>query len=214
MASGKHMGKIIIKVNDEKSLRKPHLGLPRFYCREDRSYIILGGLGGFGMELADWMIIRGAKNLVFTSRNGVKNGYQKSRLALWKSYGTKITIIEGKDASDRRDCKFILDTATKIAPVDGIFNLAVQLKDGLWENQSPETFEMSFKAKAWGTKTLDELSRMACPLLRYFVVFSSVSCGRGNAGQTNYGMSNSVSYPAKVFLFFLCVIMACHNHSF
>lgn len=25
-----------------------------------------------------------------------------------------------------------------------------------------------------------------------FVVFSSVSCGRGNGGQTNYGMSNSV----------------------
>lgn len=30
------------------------------------------------------------------------------------------------------------------------------------------------------------------PQLRYFVVFSSVSCGRGNAGQTNYGMANSV----------------------
>lgn len=30
------------------------------------------------------------------------------------------------------------------------------------------------------------------PFLRYFVVFSSVSCGRGNAGQTNYGMANSV----------------------
>lgn len=27
---------------------------------------------------------------------------------------------------------------------------------------------------------------------RDFVVFSSVSCGRGNAGQTNYGMANSV----------------------
>lgn len=27
---------------------------------------------------------------------------------------------------------------------------------------------------------------------RDFVAFSSVSCGRGNAGQTNYGMSNSV----------------------
>lgn len=27
---------------------------------------------------------------------------------------------------------------------------------------------------------------------RDFVVFSSVSCGRGNAGQSNYGMSNSV----------------------
>ena len=31
-----------------------------------------------------------------------------------------------------------------------------------------------------------------CPQLRHFVVFSSVSCGRGNAGQTNYGMTNSV----------------------
>jgi fatty acid synthase len=27
---------------------------------------------------------------------------------------------------------------------------------------------------------------------RYFVIFSSVSCGRGNAGQTNYGMANSI----------------------
>jgi fatty acid synthase len=27
---------------------------------------------------------------------------------------------------------------------------------------------------------------------RYFVIFSSVSYGRGNAGQTNYGMANSI----------------------
>ena len=31
-----------------------------------------------------------------------------------------------------------------------------------------------------------------CPDLEYFVVFSSASCGRGNAAQTNYGMFNSV----------------------
>ncbi|XP_024886882.1 fatty acid synthase-like [Temnothorax curvispinosus] len=42
------------------------------------------------------------------------------------------------------------------------------------------------------TKKMDELSRTICPQLRHFVVFSSVSCGRGNAGQTNYGMANSV----------------------
>lgn len=27
---------------------------------------------------------------------------------------------------------------------------------------------------------------------REFIVFSSVSCGKGNAGQTNYGMANSI----------------------
>lgn len=29
-------------------------------------------------------------------------------------------------------------------------------------------------------------------IFRYFVIFSSVSCGRGNPGQTNYGMANSI----------------------
>lgn len=38
----------------------------------------------------------------------------------------------------------------------------------------------------------DEFSRKLAPHLKHFVVFSSVSCGRGNAGQTNYGFANSV----------------------
>lgn len=46
--------------------------------------------------------------------------------------------------------------------------------------------------KAFATKFLDEISRISCPELQYFVVFSSVSCGRGNAGQSNYGMANSI----------------------
>ncbi|RZC42203.1 KR, adh short, Thioesterase and/or PP-binding domain containing protein [Asbolus verrucosus] len=33
---------------------------------------------------------------------------------------------------------------------------------------------------------------MTHPCFRYFVVFSSLSCGRGNPGQTNYGMANSI----------------------
>lgn len=35
------------------------------------------------------------------------------------------------------------------------------------------------------------VTREACPELDYFVAFSSVSCGRGNAGQSNYGFANS-----------------------
>lgn len=104
----------------------------------------------------------------------------------------KITIISGKDASKPSNCEEILAIAAKQGPVDAIYNLAVVLKDGLWENQTPEAFEESFKAKAWSTRNLDKLSRKMCPKLRHFVVFSSVSCGRGNAGQTSYGMSNSV----------------------
>lgn len=42
------------------------------------------------------------------------------------------------------------------------------------------------------TRYLDELTRAKRIDLDYFVVFSSVSCGFGNAGQTNYGMANAI----------------------
>ena len=179
-------------MHDENEPFAPILALPRYHARCNCSYLILGGLGGFGLELADWLVLRGARNLVFTSRKGIKNGYQQMRINLWKSYGVRVLIISEKDASKREDCEFILKNAEKLGAIDGIFNLAVVLRDSLWENQSVDTFEESFRSKAWSTNNLDELSRKMCPSLRHFVVFSSVSCGRGNAGQTNYGMSNSV----------------------
>jgi len=65
------------------------------------------------------------------------------------------------------------------------------LKDFL-KNQTAETFAEPFLSKARATQTLDKLSRKICLNLRHFIVFSSVFCGRGNAGQTNYGMANSI----------------------
>lgn len=66
------------------------------------------------------------------------------------------------------------------------------MKDAFFENQTEEDFIASAGPKSIATVLLDKYSRTMCPELKHFVIFSSVSCGRGNAGQTNYGMSNSV----------------------
>jgi fatty acid synthase len=66
------------------------------------------------------------------------------------------------------------------------------LHDAVLENQTEATFVTTAGPKAIATRQLDKLSRQMCPHLRHFVVFSSVACGRGNAGQSNYGMSNSI----------------------
>ncbi|XP_071581800.1 fatty acid synthase-like [Temnothorax nylanderi] len=193
MASGKHIGKIIIRVHkEEEPLDAPLLAHPRYHCLDHKCYVILGGLGGFGLELADWLTLRGAKNLVLTSRTGIRTGYQQSRVKLWRSYGVDVQIVTVDDNLKHEDCESLLKFAEERAPVDAIFNLAVVLKDCIFQNQLPQTFEDSFKSKAWMTKKMDELSRKICLQLQHFVVFSSVSCGRGNAGQTNYGMANSV----------------------
>lgn len=86
MAGGKHIGKVVFNVREEESeinakpKPKPMRGLGRYLCHDDESYIITGGLGGFGLELADWLILRGARKLVLTSRTGVKTGYQALRI--------------------------------------------------------------------------------------------------------------------------------------
>ncbi|KYN01673.1 PREDICTED: fatty acid synthase-like [Cyphomyrmex costatus] len=193
MASGKHTGKIIINIREEgEPLDKHILAYPRYYCLKDRSYIILGGLGGIGLELTDWLILRGARNVVLISRNGIKNGYQRMKIRIWKSYGVNVLIIKNINVADLKGCGYLLRTAEKEAPVDAIFNLGVVLKDGILKNQTAETFAESFQSKARATQMLDKLSRKICHNLRHFVVFSSVSCGKGNVGQTNYGMANSI----------------------
>lgn len=52
----------------------------RYICEDDQTYIVTGGLGGFGLELADWLILRGARKVVLTSRTGIKTGYQALRI--------------------------------------------------------------------------------------------------------------------------------------
>lgn len=101
-------------------------------------------------------------------------------------------MINTDDITTRSGCDKLFKQALKLGPIGGIFNLAVQLRDSILENQTTDKFVECMAPKAIATKYLDELARKMAPQLRYFVIFSSVSCGRGNAGQSNYGMANSV----------------------
>lgn len=101
--------------------------------------------------------------------------------------------ISKADITTREGCEELIKSASELGPIGGIFNLAANLQDGLFQNQSAANFEKSFKPKALSTKHLDDISRSMCSKLDFFVVFSSVSCGRGNGGQSNYGLSNSVT---------------------
>lgn len=82
LSTGKHVGKVVIKMrhdeNDEFSV--PLAALPRIYCEPSLVYVIPGGLGGFGLELADWLVIRGARKLVLSSSSGIRKMYQSYRI--------------------------------------------------------------------------------------------------------------------------------------
>ncbi|XP_070505887.1 fatty acid synthase-like [Chironomus tepperi] len=193
MANGKHIGKVLLKIrqseHDESSL--PLSVSNRFYCDANESVIIVGGLGGFGIELSGWLISRECTKLVLNSSHGVRNSHQALKLKLWKSYGVNL-IVSTSDITTQGGCYELFQQALSLGPLCAIFNLAGVLRDGIFENLTEKMFHEAMAPKALGTKYLDKVSRVVCPTLKQFVVFSSVACGRGNAGQSNYGMANSV----------------------
>lgn len=82
LASGKHIGKVILKIREtaEAQLTLPVRVRPRVYFDPELVYIIPGGLGGFGLELVDWMMTRGCKKFVLSSSKGLSKPYQSYRI--------------------------------------------------------------------------------------------------------------------------------------
>lgn len=102
-------------------------------------------------------------------------------------------VITTADITTREGCEEIIRAAVKLGPVGGIFNLAGVIKDSLFKNMNEHSFADVVNPKALSTVHFDDVSRRLCPQLDHFVVFSSISCGYGNAGQSNYGFANSIT---------------------
>lgn len=210
LGTGQHVGKVLIRVvpNSEASKDQPAGGdavvgasvaamptpaiavRPRAYFDADKVYVVPGGLGGFGLELTDWMIMRGARRVLLSSSRGISTKYQVYRMRIWQNYGCNIHVSTA-DIRTARGCRELLTQAGHLGVVDGIFNLAVCLRDALLVNQTAQTFGACMAPKADATRHLDAAARQMGLRLSYFVCFSSVSGGRGNAGQSNYGMANA-----------------------
>lgn len=142
------------------------------------------------------MVSRHHINSIALSKFVVRGGASLKNLflfhySLWKSYGTEV-LISVADITTGKGCAKLINEAKKIGPVGGIFNCAVLLRDAILENQTAASFKAALSVKAVATKHLDQISRKLCPEIEHFVVLSSITCGYGNAGQSNYGMANSV----------------------
>lgn len=62
----------VSQVEEESTEPAPRMKIvEKFIARDDRTYLITGGLGGFGLALAVWLVGRGAKKLVLSSKRCV-----------------------------------------------------------------------------------------------------------------------------------------------
>lgn len=98
--------------------------MPVTYFYSHKVYIVIGGLGGFGIELTNWLLCKGARNLILTTRYGARTPYHHLCLKRWKDDGYNV-IVSTKNVSIKAEALELLKEVSEIGPVGGIFNSAV-----------------------------------------------------------------------------------------
>src|SRR3954452_7311776 len=174
MAQGRHVGKIVLL---------PHRA-GAMSVRDDATYLITGGLGSIGLRAAEWLVDRGARHLVLTSRTATANETVE-RLAA----RADVRVVRA-DVSQRDDVAILMqEIDSTMPPLRGVLHTAGVLDGGALVQQTMERFARVMAPKVDGSWNLHEATRKRD--LDFFVLFSSMASMLGSAGQGNYAAANA-----------------------
>lgn len=90
----------------------------------DKSYFLVGCLGGIGRSLTKWMLARGARKFVFLGRSGAKRTPAKQLVDDLEKAGAEVTVICG-DVTIYSDVERALGQIN--TPIGGIVQAAMGL---------------------------------------------------------------------------------------
>jgi NADPH:quinone reductase-like Zn-dependent oxidoreductase/surfactin synthase thioesterase subunit/NADP-dependent 3-hydroxy acid dehydrogenase YdfG len=185
MSRAAYRGKIVLDMR-----HGPVRALPprQVTFRPDRCYLISGGASGFGLEVARWMVGRGARHLVLLSRSGCKSDADRLAVEAMMEQGVKVLLAQ-KDVADRAAVGRLIERLrSEMPPLAGVIHGAAVLDDASIPSMDLARFGRVFLPKAQGAWNLHEATADAG--LDFFVMLSSISSVLGLYGQLNYACAN------------------------
>jgi len=160
---------------------------PRLHS--DATYLITGGLGALGLEVAAWMVARGARRLILCGRHGARTQAATALIEDLRAKGSRVTVVQA-DISDPGSAAALFETIKASCPsLRGIIHAAGLLDDGVLRLQSWDRFDRVLAPKVAGAWNLHCLTSET--ELDFFVCFSSAASLWGAAGQANYAAANA-----------------------
>lgn len=189
MASGKHIGKVVVCFPESFVPRHAEPLPAPFEIKGDGTYLITGALGGYGRVLANWLVKSGARHLVLSSRSGASTPEAQAFVKGLQDRGIDVQVMKA-DAGSPADIKRLIgDIQATNQPLRGLFHLAMVIDDAPLAVLNRERMHTVMNPKAYGAWLLHEATKDL--KLDCFVMFSSVSSIFGNPAQGNYGAANT-----------------------
>src|SRR5579871_605579 len=150
-------------------------------------YLITGGTGGIGMEIAEHLARTQQARLVLVSRTGKPR--QPDAIARLLEFGAEVEIATA-DVTDLTAIRAVVARAReKFGRIDGVIHAAGVLDDGLIQLKHKDAADRVLAPKITGTLVLEQALADAPP--EFMILFSSVSCYTAPVGQVDYVAANA-----------------------
>jgi phthiocerol/phenolphthiocerol synthesis type-I polyketide synthase C len=186
MQQSGHIGKLVIRPPTPGEIKVQSRAA--FVAASDKVHLITGGLGGFGLETARFLVDHGARHIVLTGRSGAASPEARTLVAELESRGVRVHV-EALDVTDKAAMQRLFARfGNDLAPLGGVMHAAMVLEDAAIANLEPAQFARVLNPKVAGAELLDHMTG-TLPL-DYFVLFSSATTMIGNPGQGAYVAAN------------------------
>jgi NAD(P)-dependent dehydrogenase (short-subunit alcohol dehydrogenase family)/acyl carrier protein len=152
------------------------------------TYLITGGLGGFGQQTARWLVENGVSAVVLTGRRGADTDDKRTFIAELEKTGAMVKAV-ACDAADPMQVRQLLAMiASEMPPLKGVIHSAAAIIDQPITEINLDDLSTVMRKKATGAWVLHEETR-GLPL-DHFILYSSAANLVGNSRQSIYSAAN------------------------
>lgn len=131
MQSGEFTGPLVVMPRPDEMVTVIPRDTSQALLRPDSSYLLVGGLGGLGRAIATWMVLHGARNLIFASRSGLTKQSARDMVDGLKGKGVKVAVFKC-DVSKVEELHTLLAQSVEIMPsIRGVIQAAMVIKVSL-----------------------------------------------------------------------------------
>ncbi len=155
--------------------------------RERGTYLITGGLGGVGLEIAGLLARTVQARLVVTSRSGVVR--DPARLREMEAAGAEVLALAADVTSPASMAAALAAARERFGALHGVIHAAAVPGSGVMQLTSAEAAAAVLAPKVRGALVLEQL--LAGEPLDFFVLCSSLSSLLGGPGQADYAAANA-----------------------
>jgi acyl transferase domain-containing protein/surfactin synthase thioesterase subunit/NAD(P)-dependent dehydrogenase (short-subunit alcohol dehydrogenase family)/acyl carrier protein len=163
-----------------------------FGVSPNETYLVTGGLKGFGLAVVEWLVDRGATSMVVLGRSAPSKEVKLTLDRLRKKSEVTIKVLQVDVTEEKQVDAAFTEIQQRMPPLAGIFHCAAVYADDWLSKLNEYEFLRVLSPKAFGAILLHQQTVKRNIQLKYFVLFSSAVSLFGNSGQGNYCAANTI----------------------